>query len=126
MKCGIVYPGHFTVWITCLIKDYEDAILGGLIKRGYSVSAASDKLTIEGEAASIIGLQVNTSNEEATASDISNAVREVMDDHKFLYYSIVVSATAGASWFGCNIALPKKPAAAVPPPIPTPDKGNLN
>lgn len=127
MKCGLVYPGNFTVWITCLIKDYEDAILGGLVKRGYSVAAAGTdgKLTIPGEASVVIGMAVNTSNEEITASDISKVVKEVMDEHKFLYYSIVVSATAGSSWYGSNIALPQKPEV-VPPPIPMPDKGNLN
>jgi hypothetical protein len=127
MKCGIVYPGNFTVWITCLIKNYEDAILGGLVKRGYGVSAAGadGNLTIESEAAAIIGLSVTTSKEEATASDISKAVKEVMDEHKFLYYSIVVSATVGASWYGSNITLPQKPVV-VPPPIPAPDRGNLN
>ena len=127
MKCSLVYPGNFTVWITCLIKDYEDAILGGMVKRGYGVSAAGSdgKLTIPGEAAVVIGMAVTTSKEETTASDISKAVQEVMDEHKFLYYSIVVSATTGASWYGCNIALPKKPVV-VPPPIPAPDKGNLN
>ena len=127
MKCGLVYPGNFTVWITCLIKDYEDAILGGMVKRGYGVSAAGSdgKLTIPGEAAVVIGIAVTTSNEETTSSDINKAVQEVMDEHKFLYYSIVVSATTGASWYGSNIALPKKPVV-VPPPIPTPDKGNLN
>lgn len=125
MKCGLVYPGHFTVWITCLIKEYEDAILGGLVKRGYSVSAASDKLSIASEASTVIGLKVTTSNEEVTASDISKVIKEVMDDHKFLYHSIVVSPAAGGSWYGSNISLPKKPTV-VPPSIPTPDNENLN
>lgn len=126
MKCGLVYPGNFTAWITCLIKNYEDAILGGLVKRGYDVSAAGGegKLSISGEAACIIAISITTSNEEATASDISNVIKAVMDEHKFLYYSIVVSARAGASWYGSNIALPPKPAEA--PPISDPDKSNLN
>jgi hypothetical protein len=125
MKCGLVYPGDFTVWVTCLIKNYEDALMGGLVKRGYSVSAAGDKLTIAGEAAALIGLRITTSNETATPSDISKAVMEVMEEHKFLYYSIIVTATAGSSWYGPNISLPKKPIVE-PPPIPTPDKDHLN
>jgi hypothetical protein len=126
MKCGLVYPGKFTVWITCLIKEYEDAILGGLVKRGYSVSAAGvdAKLSIQEESATIIGISISTENEEAAASDISKVVKEVMDEHKFLYYSIIVSARAGASWYGSNIVLPKKTVDA--PPIPTPDRSDMN
>jgi len=32
----------YTCWITCLLESYQDRIVAGLIKRGYTVGEASD------------------------------------------------------------------------------------
>ncbi len=129
MKCSIVYPGQFYVWITCMLAEYEDAIIAGMVKKGYHVStaAADGQVTLfnKDNPSALICIKVESKNEEITASEISDDVRNFLSEKKFLYYSVIVSACTSCCWSSTNIVLPPKPSVA-PPPIPSSDKSNLN
>lgn len=132
MRCKLVYPGQFVAFVTCMLKDYEDAILGGMVKKGYSVGIVSQDGNLshghQGGAAYITVFRVDSTKEEIAAKDIHKDLMEVMREHKFLYYSIVVSALVDACWISTNITLPQPSPPPTPPepPVTEPDKSNLN
>lgn len=129
MKCGIVYPGQFYVWITCMLESYQNDIIAGLVKKGYHVGPAAEDNTLtlhsKGNASILLAMKVSSSDEELMASKVNDDVKEVLNGNNFLYYSVVVSACTNCCWMSSNITLPEK-APVVPPPLPTPDKSNLN
>lgn len=129
MKCTVVYPGQFIVWVTCMLADYEDRIIAGMVKKGYHVSAASGNevsVKYDNGASVLIALSIETSKEEKQAVDINKDIMDVLKENNFLFYSVIVSARAGSCWNGSNIRLPQK-TQAVPPPIPEPEPDrNLN
>lgn len=129
MNVKVVYPGQFVAWVTCMLQEYEDRIIAGMVKKGYIISICSmdGKLShsSEGCPAAIISFRCDTTNEKIAAKDIHTDLIAVLKEFKAMYYSVVVSALSDACWIGSNIALPK----TTPPPIPQapePDKTNLN
>lgn len=118
---SIVYSGHFVVWITCLIPEYETVIMAELVKKGYAVSAAaaSGQVTLhdKGNASALICLKIET-KEEKKASEIHTDIVSVMNDKNYLYYSVVVSILSDSCWCSSNISVGKAPPAPAPP---TPD-----
>lgn len=130
MKCSIVYPGQYVAWVTCMLSDYETQILGGMVKKGYTVSPAAQSgvvtLGTPNAPAVVVCFRIDSSKEDITASDVMKDLMDLLNEKKFLYYSVIVSALAGSTWNTSNISLPKKdPAPAVPEAPPTP-KSNLN
>lgn len=130
MLCSLVYPGNFVAFVTCMFKDYEDLIVAGMLKKGYTVGvvASDGKLTHGDETrpAVITTFKVETRDEAKKATDIFKDLIAVLAEKKVLYYSVVVSAYVDSSWIASNIELPKPaPPQEVPQPIPEPDK-NLN
>lgn len=130
MLCSVVYPGNFVAWVTCMFRDYEDLIVAGMLKKGYTVgTVASDgKLTHgdESRPAVITTFKIETRDETKKATDVFKDLLAVLQEKKVLFYSVVVSAYVDASWIASNIELPKPaPVQAPPQPVPEPDK-NLN
>lgn len=129
MKCTVVYPGQFVAWVTCMLKDYEDIIIGGMVKKGYVVSVAATNGEVtsgsKDNPAVVVSLRIDCPKEETKAADVHKDLLEVLTEKSFYYYSVVVSALSDSCWVGSNIALPQK-NKPVPPPLPVPDKSNLN
>lgn len=101
MLCSVVYPGNFVAFVTCMFKDYEDLIVAGMLKKGYTVgTVASDgKLTHggEGHPAVITTFKIETRDETKKATDVFKDLIAVLAEKKVLYYSVVVSAYVDAS-----------------------------
>jgi hypothetical protein len=129
MKCTVVYPGQFVAWVTCMLKSYEDAIIAGMVKKGYviSVIATNGEVTSgsKDNPAVVVTIRVDSTKEETEAKDVHKDLLEVLTEKKFFYYSVIVSALADSCWVSSNIILPKQDKP-IPPSIPEPDKSNLN
>lgn len=132
MLCSVVYPGNFVAWVTCMFRDYEDLIVAGMLKKGYTVGvvAADGKLTHGGDTkpAVVTTFKIETRDETKKASDIHTDLQAVLAEKKVLYYSVIVCAQVDACWGTSNIDLPQPappPPAPIPEPLPEPDK-NLN
>jgi hypothetical protein len=112
-----------------MLESYQNDIVAGLVKKGYHVGPAAEdnSLTLhnKGNASTLIAIKVTSSDEGLTASKVNEDVRSVLTENSFLYYSVIVSACTSCCWMSSNITLPEK-AQVTPPPLPTPDKSNLN
>jgi hypothetical protein len=129
MLVTVVQPGHYVVWVTCLVKDYEDKIVSGMIKKGYTVSSVNDKGMLSNSTpdsvASIISCIVYTKKEDAKTTHVYEDLLLVLKENNVYYYSAIVSAMTDSTWCCGNMRDPSKPE---PPPEsskPDPDK-NLN
>jgi len=129
MKCTVVYPGQFVAWVTCMLKSYEDTIVAGMVKKGYVVSIAATNGEItsgsKDNPAVVVCFRVDSTKEETQAKDVHKDLLEVLHDKKLFYYSVIVSALCDSCWISSNISFPKQDKP-VPPPLPEPDKSNLN
>lgn len=122
MLCKVLYPGEFVAWVTCLIKEYEDSIVTGMVLKGYQIGAAAidGKLSTykEGTPSVVVAFTIKTRDENKQAKDIYKDLVDVLEEKKILYYSIVITAHVDSTWNSSNIVLPKK---SIPPPLPTPE-----
>lgn len=120
---------EFYVWITCMLPSYEDSITAGMVKKGYHVGPAADDNVVtlfkKENASALITLRVASGNEELTAQKVHEDIVGVLNENSFLYYSVIVSACTMCCWVSSNIVIPQR-ASVIPPPLPTPDKSNLN
>jgi hypothetical protein len=108
---------HF-VWITAMFRDYEDLIIAGVVKKGFSVGpAAKDNKVTSGAANAasvVIALKVDSSTIIDSAK-LHDEITSVLKENKMLYYSVLVSSPADCCWNGSNIVLPEpSPAPAMP------------
>ena len=130
MKCNVVYPGQYVAWVTCMLSDYEDHILAGMVKKGYQVSPAaqSGQITLgnQGSAAVVVCFRIDSSKEDIQVTDVSKDLMDLLNEKKFLYYSVIVSALTSSTWNTSNINIPKAAPVVEPPPIPSAPNGNLN
>jgi hypothetical protein len=111
----------YTCWITCMLESYQDKIVAGLIKKGYTVGLASSGKAVvnhENQVSAIIGLTVyKLSKEELSITEVYEDFAFVMTDMKGYFYSIIVAETNNSTWAGSNIFLqPKKATQLLPPP----------
>ena len=107
------------MWVTCLIKGYEDKIVAGMVKKDYSVSLSNIKGVTIGEpnqASVVVSFTVFTNKEKAKASGVYDDLIKVLVEHKIYYYSVVITAMVDSTWCCGNMVLPEK----APPPTPTP------
>lgn len=131
MLCSVVYPGNFVAWVTCMFRSYEDLIVSGMLKKGYTVGviAADGKLThgADTKPAVVTTFKIETKDHAKKASDIHTDLLAVLAERKVLHYSVIVSAQVDACWSVSNIELPQPPAPVEPPPVPIPEPDkNLN
>jgi hypothetical protein len=116
-----------------MLREYEDLIVAGMVKKGYVVSivAVDGQLTAgqPGRPSVVTTFRVDTGKEGLQAKDIHKDLIDVLHEKNMLYYSVIVSAYVDACWMASNITFPKPPepppAPQPPIPVPEPDK-NLN
>lgn len=108
------------VWITAMLQSYEDIILAGMIKKGYTVSAASFNSTVfdhdSNRPSYLIAFRADYLHEEVTAAKVHSDLLVVLREIKVLYYSVCVSALAESCYVGTNIVLPTPPFLLNPSP----------
>ena len=129
MNINITYTYSFSVWLTVLTASYADMIIAGLVKKGYTVSSlASDgEISVDkiSTTSALIALKISSVSEKVISSDIHADVISVLDDIKAYYHSVIVTPYVNCIWSGSNILL-KKVMPPDMPPLPVPDKSNLN
>jgi len=109
----------YFVWVTAMVREYEDLIISGLVKKGYTVGPASkDHIPTSGTAgyaSFVIALKVEPSETDTDASKVHEVVCNVLKEKKLLYYSVLVSTPADCCWRAGNIQLPEpSPSPSVP------------
>jgi uncharacterized protein YaaQ len=110
----------FYVWATILSPSSARLLTSGLVERGYGVTSLADNGTMmwEGEASTLVALQLTSSAEARTHQEVMGHVAGVLDAISSMYHSLVVYNTNGAfTWRQSNIKLPerkpeKKPEAS--------------
>src|ERR1700722_7233157 len=97
----------YTCWITCMLEAYQDQIVAGLIKKGYTVGLASSGKVIinhDNQVSAIIAVSLyKISDEDILISDIYKDVASILGEVKAYFYSIVIAETANSTWAGSNI-----------------------
>jgi hypothetical protein len=112
-----------------MLKSYQDTLISGLVKRGYTVGPASTDLSLsnsgDNQPSYLLAFTIFKAGREVFAKDIYEDILAIFAESKAYYYSLVVAHSYDATWVGCNFSFPEK---KVPPPVPKlpPNKGNLN
>lgn len=129
MHVNITYERSFIAWITVITPLYSDRVIAGMVKKGYTVSAAAGNgeicLSRKDSPASLITLKVSSNDENISVVKIHTDLLDVLKEIKALQYSVIVSAMADCCWCNSNITFPEK-APAPKPPLPPTNKSNLN
>lgn len=109
-----------------MLESYQDKIVAGLIKRGYTVgSASSGKVVInhENQVSAILALTIyKISEEELAITKIYEDLAFILTDMKGYFYSIVIAETNNSTWAGSNIFLQPKKTIQQLLPAPTDHK----
>lgn len=120
----------YTCWITCMLESYQDSIVAGLIKKGYSVGQASDgkiPVNYEHQVSAVLTLTLfKLDSPEIIAKEVYEELSAVLTEMKGYFYSVVVAETTNATWAGSNIFV--QPPKKIPqlPPINDTKKSKLN
>lgn len=118
---------QFVVWITAVSTAYEDAILAGMVKKGYIVSVVASNGVVsaptENCPAVLITFRVDVSIDGVMAKNIHHDVLVLLKMHDALYYSVIVSSLNDACFIGSNM-MSGPPINPILPPVP--DKSNIN
>lgn len=118
MNYKMVVPGYYSVWITCLLPEYEGRIVAGLVKKGYTVGPMGKDLpvchtTIKDSPSALLMLSVYSGDEQITAIKLNQDLLKLLEEEKIFFYSIVITEySPGFSYAGCNILI-NKPSAPV-------------
>ena len=111
----------YYVWITAMVREYEDLIISGLVKKGWTVGPASkDHIPTSGSAgyaSCVVALKVEPLETETDASKVHEVVCNVLKEKKLLYYSVLVSTPADCCWRAGNIQLPEPSPSPMLPGI---------
>ena len=110
---------EYLLWITTLVMEYEKTIVTGLVKKGYTVTAAagSGKITTGTKDRSGVVIALVVSKSDATTQDISKDLLDIVGENNLYYHSYVISEnTQKAIWNSSNIVIPD--ITQIPPPIP--------
>ncbi len=111
-------------WITAVLSSYQDAIIAGMVHKGYMVGAASKNGVVifasdHSAPSYLIALSVYklVDPEKITSTDVYNDLNDVIKKIEAYCYSIVVSQAADCIWVGGNFDIDiKKELAELPPP----------
>lgn len=103
----------YTCWITCMLESYQDQIVAGLIKRGYTVGLASSGNVVinhENQVSAVLSLTLYKLSEiDIAISKVYEDLGFVLTDMKGYFYSIIIAETNNSTWAGSNIFMqPKK------------------
>lgn len=128
MRINTTFVYSYIAWMTVLTPSYTDAIIAGLVKKGYSVAATAAKgdvlITKESNVSAIISLKITSTKENSNSGSIYTDVMAVLNELKAYFYSVVVTPYVDCAWCGSNIVVNKPSAVAVD--TVKPDKSNLN
>jgi hypothetical protein len=112
----------YYVWMTVLIPTYQDAIVAGLVKKGYMVGAAcrdgQPSFTLpERSPSTLISLSIYKVNgdDKITANDVYTDVAAALKEMNAKYFSVIISQAADAAWYGANFSLPDLATKDEPP-----------
>ena len=102
-------------WVTGVLKTYQDAIICGLVHKGYMVGAAEKGGQVvvnpkEDAPAYVMAFSVYKLVEPGTLSSqkVYDDVAEILVEIKAYFYSVIVSAATDCIWVGSNFSLEKK------------------
>ncbi len=121
----------YYVWVTALLASYQDAIIAGMVKKGYMVGpAAKDGQIVSGaenSPAALIALSIYKTK-ETDCKAIYEDVIDLLTEMKAHFHSVIVSLSNDAVWVGPNILIQvkEKPKPLEPPPLPPEVKKNMN
>lgn len=121
----------YTCWITCMLESYQDQIVAGLIKKGYTVGLASAGTTVvnhENQVSAILAVTVYKLGEiDISITKVYEDIAFVLTDMKGYFYSVIIAETNNSTWAGSNIFMqPKKTPQLLPPAKDTTKKSKLN
>lgn len=116
----------YLVFVVSLTSVYEDAIIADMVKKGYAVSTSYPgtevSLKSQGNLSAIISLKIEATSK--IVNDIHTDVADVLNTHKMMVHSIIVTEYCNAIWSASNIVF-EKPALESPSPSSS-DKKNVN
>ena len=108
----------FNVFITALTANYQDSIIAGLAKKGFTVGPAiPGKIVANGHSSSALLCLTVYKAEEIKAADIHKDVMAVLDELQAWYYSVIVVLASDTCWVGSNFNLPDQGRPPVKKPI---------
>jgi hypothetical protein len=113
-------PMVFYVWVSVVSDRAVDRLVSGLVRRGMKVGplATTGAICETGEASAFAALWVDvtppaapTTTNDARTSWLVDQTREVLNDNRDSYYSILcLTGATTCTWLGPNIKIPKKDA----------------
>lgn len=121
----------YTCWITCMLESYQDQIVAGLIKKGYTIGLASTGKVIvnqDNQVSAVIAFTAyNLSQEDLTITKMYDDICLILTDIKAYFYSIVIAEAVNSTWTGSNIFMqPKKQTQLLPAATDSTKKSKLN
>jgi hypothetical protein len=110
----------YTCWITCLLESYQDAIVAGLIKRGYTIGLSGrGNVNQHNQFSAVLSYSLyKLDDPDLTAPGILKEIGIILSDMKAYYYSIVVAEGNNAAWAGSNIIVQDNKTIPLLPAIP--------
>jgi hypothetical protein len=120
----------YTCWLTCLLESYQDSIVAGLVKKGYTIGLASTGKTVinhPNQVSALLSFNLYKLGEvDVSLNKVYEDLTMVITDMKGYFYSIIVCESQGATWAGSNIFV--QPTKSVPllPPSADDKKSKLN
>lgn len=112
-----------------MLKSYQDKILAGLVKKGYTIGPAASDLTLstsgESTGSYMLAFTAHKSGKEVFAKDIYEDILSLTTEMKAFHYGIIVAHSYDAMWVGANFNVQEKKPPALPN-TPPPNKSNLN
>ena len=111
-------------------SDCEDAILAGMVKKGYVVSVVASNGIVSKEVENcpsvLITFRVDVAAEGIQAKKIHADLLAILAANEALYYSAIVSTLNDACFIGSNIKLNGSEPSEAPPQLPPPPNKDLN
>lgn len=114
-----------------MLESYQDQIVAGLIKKGYTVGLASTGKVIvnhDNQVSAVIAFTAyKLSQEELPITKVYDDIGLILTDLKAYFYSIVIAETSNSTWTGSNIFMqPKKQTQLLPAATDSTKKSKLN
>lgn len=97
-----------------MLESYQDHIVAGMIKKGYTVGLASTgkvAVNLDNQVSAVLALTVyKLSEEDIPITKVYEDLGFILTEMKGYFYSIIIAETNNSTWAGSNIFLqPKKP-----------------
>lgn len=99
-------------WITALTASYQDAIITGLVKKGYMVGALDAKgVTIAPgkKSSALIALRIYHTKNTLNVSKVYDNVGDICTEINALCHSIIITKAIDCIWYGGNFNIIDSP-----------------